>query len=334
MSDKVFLKLKELLPKIRKNVSLKNYSTYKIGGPAKYFFVAKNKDGLIKALKISKKLKVPCFVLGGGSNILFSDKGFQGLVIKVENKGIKLLNNNTILAGAGVELSKAVWLSAKRSLKGIEWAGGLPGTLGGAVRGNAGAFGGEIKDSILKVEALDKNFNFKKLSNKQCQFSYRSSIFKKRNWTVLSATIKLKKGDKKNIQSVSQSRIKYRKERHPWEYPNAGSIFKNCALSEFSPKLKKSLLGVVKNDPFPIIPTAYLIAESGLKGVKFGKAQISEKHPNFIVNLGGAKAQDVLKLIDLVKQKIKKIYNIKLKTEVQFVGMGSDKIIKKYENYN
>ena len=209
----------------------------------------------------------------------------------------------------------------------MEWAGGLPGTLGGAVRGNAGAFGGEIKDSIFKVEALDNNLNLRKLSNKQCQFSYRSSIFKKKNWIVLSVTIKLKKGNKKNIISIAQSHIQYRKERHPLEYPNAGSIFKNCDFSKFSKKdhsaiaLRARLSKVVKKDPFDVVPTAYLISEAGLKGTKIGKVQVSKKHPNYMVNLGGAKTRDVLKLIDLVKRRIKKIYNINLEVEVQFVGL-------------
>lgn len=320
MPDKVFLKLKEVLPKIRKNVSLKNYSTYKIGGPAKYFFVAKSKDELAKVLKVAEKFGMQFFILGGGSNILFSDKGFEGLVIKIENKEIKILNNNTILAGAGVELSKMVWLSAKKSLEGMEWAGGLPGTFGGAVIGNAGAFGGEIKNVIFQVRALNSNVNLKSFSNKQCQFSYRSSIFKKKGWVVLEAVIKLKKGSKEDIESVAKSRVRYRKERHPLEYPNIGSIFKNCPFSEFLPKQKKELLKVVKKDPLSVVPTAYLISECGLKNKRIGGAKISEKHPNFIVNLGNAKARDVLKLISLVKKKVKNKFKVNLETEAQLVG--------------
>ncbi len=325
MEDKIFEKLKKELPDIKKDILLCEHTTFKIGGVTEYFLIAKEKEHLIKAIKFAKKLKLPIFIFGGGSNLLVSDKGLKGLVIKIQNldKKFKIQKSKlgvVIEAGAGTELKNLVNFSVEKSLQRLEWAGGLPGTLGGAVRGNAGAFGGEMKDAILKVEALDKNFNLIKLSNKQCQFSYRSSIFKKNNWIVVSVAIKLKKGDKKNIRAIVQSHIKYRRERHPLEYPNAGSIFKNCALSAFPSKLKKSFSGVVKNDPFPIVPVAYLISELGLKGAKVGKAQISKKHPNFIVNLGGAKAQDVLKLINLVKQKVKKKYNLKIETEIQFVG--------------
>lgn len=320
MPDKIFLKLKEALPNIRKNVSLKDYGTYKIGGPAKYFFVAKSKNELIRALKTAKKFKMPFFILSGGSNILFSDKGFLGLVIKIENGEAVISRNNLISAGAGAELSKLVWLSAGKSLKGLEWAGGLPGTLGGAIRGNAGAFGGEIKDVVLKVEALDGNAHLREFSNKKCQFSYRSSIFKKKGWVVVSATLKLERGNKKDIEKIARSRVNYRKERHPLEYPNIGSIFKNCPFSDFSGKHKKELLKIVKKDPFPVVPTAYLISECGLKNKRIGGAKISEKHPNFIVNLGNAKAKDVLKLIRIVKKKVKNKFKVNLETEAQLIG--------------
>lgn len=320
MEAKIFEKLKKELPTAQKNIFLKNHTTFKIGGPADYFLTVTKKENLIKAITISKKFKLPVFVLGGGSNLLVSDNGFRGLVIKIKSNDIRLLKNNIISAGAGVELGKLVEFSIKKSLAGLEWAGGLPGTFGGAVRGNAGAFSGEIKDSILEVEALDKNFNFKKLSKKNCKFSYRSSIFKEKEQVVVSAKIKLKRGNKKSLQEIMQSRINYRKERHPLEHPNAGSIFKNVPFSEFSLKLKESLIGVVKKDPFPVVPVAYLISEAGLKGRKSGGAQISEKHPNFIVNLCSASAHDVLKLISLVKKRIKKVYRIKLETEVQFLG--------------
>ncbi len=315
MKGILFEKLKKELPKIKKGILLKDHTTFKIGGPAEYFLIVKEKYDLMVAIEIAKKFKLPVFVLGGGSNLLVSDRGVKGLVIKLKNDKINFLKNNIVSIGAGAELKKIVESSINKSLEGLEWAGGLPGSFGGAVRGNAGAFGGETKDIILEVKALDKNLKLRKFSNKQCKFSYRSSIFKKKNWTVVSATIKLKKGDRKSLQEIAQSRIDYRKERHPLEYPNAGSIFKNVDFEKFSPKFKESLIGVVKKDPFPVVPTAYLISEAGLKGTKIGQAQVSEKHPNFIVNLGGATAKDVLELIDLIKKKIKKVYSIDLETE-------------------
>ncbi len=320
MHNDVFSILKKDLPGLKKNILLKNYTTFKIGGPAEFFLIANRKEDVLRAVTLAKKLKLSIFVLGGGSNLLVSDKGVKGLVIKLKNNKIELLKNNIISADAGVELGKLVEFSINHSLEGLEWAGGLPGSLGGAVRGNAGAFGGETKDSVLEVEALDDTFNLRKFNRKQCQFSYRNSIFKKKKWSVVSAKIKLEKGDEKKLREIVNSRIDYRKQKHPLDFPNAGSIFKNVDLNQFSENMKKELAFVVKKDPFPVIPTAYLISEAGLKGTKVGKAQVSEKHPNFIVNLGGAKAGDVIKLIGIVKKKIKNKYKIDLEIEVQFVG--------------
>jgi len=318
--DNIFNKLNEELLNVEKDILMANYTTFRIGGPAEYFLIANKKEDVFKAVKLAKKLKLPLFVLGGGSNLLVSDKGVKGLVIKLNNNKIKLLKNNIISADAGTELSELVQFSINHSLEGLEWAGGLPGSFGGAIRGNAGAFGGETKDSILQVEALDSNLNLKKFNKKQCQFSYRNSVFKEKNWPVLSAKIKLQKGDKKKLQEIADSRKDYRKQRHPLDFPNAGSIFKNVDLKEFSVKMKKELAFVVKKDPFDVVPAAYLISEAGLKGLKMGKAQVSEKHPNFIINLGGAKAADVIKLISIIKKKVKDKYNVNLETEVQFIG--------------
>lgn len=321
MKSSVFYKLKKELPNIKRNVLMKHHTTFKIGGPAEYFLLAKEEEEIIKAIKVAKKLKIPIFVMGGGSNLLVSDRGIKGLVIKNQDKSpIVLKSNNVLEAPAGMVLGKLVDFSIKKSLKGLEWSGGLPGTFGGAVRGNAGAFGGEIKDSILQVQTLDSKFNLRILSNKQCKFSYRSSIFKEKNWVVLSASVKLEKGNKKNLQAISNSHISYRKERHPLEYPNAGSIFKNMDFKKIPPKFQKLFLDKVKKDPFPIVPSAWFIIGAGLTGKKIGQAQISEKHSNYIVNRGNAKASDVLKLIDLVKKKVEEKYNIKLEVEVQFIG--------------
>lgn len=317
--DDSFQELRKILLGARKNVLLKNHTTFKIGGPADYFLIARKKEDLLKALRVAKNLKLNTFVLGGGSNLLVSDKGFSGLVIKIKNQELKI-KNNIITADAGIELGRVVKLSINKSLKGLEWAGGLPGTLGGAVRGNAGAFGGEIKDSILKVGAIDNNLKLKKLSKKQCRFSYRSSIFKEKNWTVFSVSLKLREGVKKDLKAIANSNIRYRKEKHPLGYPNSGSIFKNVPLEKFSLKFKKELSKIIKKDPFEVVPVAYLISQTNLKGLKVGGAQVSEKHPNFIINKKRAKAADVLKLIDLVKKKIKDKYNIELEVEVQLVG--------------
>ncbi len=301
---------------------MKNHTTFKIGGPAEYFLFARKRRDLLRAIRIAKKLKLPVFVLGGGSNLLVSDNGIKGLVVKLQNKEpIILKRRNIIQTPAGIQLGKVVQFSIDKSLQGLEWSGGLPGTFGGAIRGNAGAFGGEIKDSILTVEALDNKLRLRKLSNEQCRFSYRSSIFKEKNWAVISAELKLVKGIKKNLKNIANSHIEYRKEKHPLEYPNAGSIFKNVDFRKVTLKIQKLFLDKVKKDPFLIIPSAWFIIGAGLAGKKIGQAQISKKHSNYIVNLGGAKAKDVLKLVELIKKKVKNKYNIELEIEVQFIGL-------------
>ncbi len=320
MTDIIFEKLKKELPAIQKNILLKNHTTFKIGGPADYFLTVTKKEDLIKAIKIVKKIKLPVFVLGGGSNVLVSDNGFRGLVIKIQFTQLSLKSKDIVLSEAGVVMKDLVDISLKNSLAGLEWAGGLPGTFGGAVRGNAGAFGGEIKDSILTAEALDNNLKLRKLSNKQCQFSYRSSIFKKKNWILISALLKLKKGIKKDLLNISKSHIEYRKEKHPLEYPSAGSVFKNVDFKELSPKFQTVFKDKVKKDPFLIVPAAWFIIGAGLTGKKIGQAQISEKHSNYIVNKGGAKAEDVLQLIELVKKVVKEKYSITLEQEIQYLN--------------
>ena len=319
MTDIIFENLKKSFPTLQKNILLKNHTTFKIGGPAKYFLIAKDKKTLLKAISVAKSYKVPVFVMGGGSNLLVSDRGFAGLVVKIQFTKLSLKANRVIVSEAGLLMKDLVDAAIRKGLAGLEWAGGLPGTVGGAVRGNAGAFGGEMKDSVLQVEALDDKLKLKKLNNKQCGFSYRSSIFKQKNWPVLSVSVKLKKGGQKKLRQIANSHINYRKEKHPLEYPNAGSVFKNVDVKEIPAKCKNLFLDKVKKDPFPIVPSAWIIIEAGLVGKKIGQAQISKKHSNYIVNLGGAKAQDVLRLIEFVKKEVKRKYSIILEQEIQYL---------------
>ncbi len=319
MENNIFTGLKKNLPGVQKNILLAPHTTFHIGGPAKYFFIAREKKSLIKAITVAKKLHMPVFVLGGGSNLLVSDKGFTGLVVKIQLAKWRFEPNNAIVSDAGVMMQSLVGASVKNGMAGLEWAGGLPGTLGGAIRGNAGAFGGEMKDSILQVGALENHLNYKTLSNKQCQFSYRSSIFKEKNLPVISAKIQLKKGDKKNLQAIANSHIEYRKEKHPLEYPNAGSVFKNVDVKRLSSKFQKLFSDKVKKDPFEIVPSAWFIIGAGLSGKTIGQAQISEKHSNYIINLGGAKAKDVLSLIAFARKAVKKKYGIDLEQEIQYL---------------
>lgn len=273
--------------KFKKNVLLKNYTTFQIGGPAKYFYIAKNKTELIEATKQAKKLKLPFFVLGGGSNLLISDRGFKGLVIKF-----------------GQPLSLYV-------SKGLEWAVGIPGTIQGAVWSNAGAFKKSMKDVVKEVEVFDtKTGKVKIFKNKNCRFSYRDSIFRKeKNLIILSVKIKSKKSNTKKIKKY----LDYRKKTQPLEFPSAGSVFKNPV------GFSAGELGEEDKSSSSAFAAARLIEECGLKGKKIGQAQISEKHGNFIVNLGGAKAKDIKKLINLTKKSVKNKFKINLEEEIQFL---------------
>ncbi len=318
----------------KSDVELKQYSNYKIGGAARHFYVAKNAEDVARAAVQAVSDKLPVFILGGGTNLLINDNGFNGLVLKPE---ITLLKSEgeMIRVGAGVLVEDLLNFSASKGLSGFEWAGGLPGTVGGAIRGNAGAFRGETKDNLYEVTSLDisgKTPKILKRNNIQCKFGYRNSIFKINDPStssgqagsgpkevIIEAVFKMKKGDKKAIRAAIEEKREYRKARQPLEYPNIGSIFKNVDLKRVPKKYKTAFAHVIKTDPFPVVPTGYLISEAGLKGVSFGGAMISPKHPNFIVNVLNAKSDNVKQLINLVKLTIKTKFNIDLEEEVIYV---------------
>ncbi len=306
---------------IQENVELSKYSNYKIGGPARYFCLAPTLEDVKKAVLWAKEKNAKIFILGGGTNLLINDSGFDGLVIKVDIQQLTT-NEQVVFVGAGVLMEDLLRFTIRKNLSGLEWAGGLPGTFGGAIRGNAGAFGGEIKDNILSVESLDiESVEVIKRNNSECRFNYRNSIFKERQGqeVVVSAEINLIKGDPEKIRSSIEEKIKFRKDHHPLEYPNTGSTFKNVDLKQVPQWVLEKLQPPIKKDPFPVVPTAYLISEAGLKGRREGDCMVSPKHPNFLVNLGHATAKDVRTLIEVVKSEIKNKFNITLEEEIQIV---------------
>jgi UDP-N-acetylmuramate dehydrogenase len=307
------------------NIPLKKYSNFKIGGLASYFYEFKTTQALLDALSDWKEIgkDLPIFILGGGTNILFSDDGFEGLVLKDSLNFIKRDGRNSVVVGSGTLLSEFVSFCMQNSLSGFEWAGGLPGTVGGGVRGNAGAFGGEMKDDLIEVESIDiKTIKNKKRNNKECEFAYRKSIFKiapGENEIILSAKFSLKKGEREEIKRKTQEKIDYRIDRHPLDMPNIGSTFKNVDVKKISKNVLKEFENSIKQDPFPVLPVAKLLIGANLKGVEIGGAKFSEKHPNFIVNFNNAKAKDVLALIKLAKKEIKEKYNIELEEEIMII---------------
>ena len=286
---------------MKKNQLLAPYTTFKIGGLADWFCETRNEQEVVEAIEFAKEKKLPFFILGNGSNLLVSDDGFRGVVIKMENEEVQI-NNEKILAEAGISLSKLVNIAQENSLLGIEFMVGIPGTLGGVVFGNAGAWQQNIGDKVERVKILDKDNQFKWVNHDECQFSYRQSRFKKNQEIILAVELKLEKDNQLEIKNLMNENLKKR-ESQPKE-PSAGSIFVN-------PKPQSA---------------GDLIEKCGLKGEQIGQAQISQKHANFIVNLGGAKAEDVVKLIALAQKEVRKKFGIDLKTEIVFLGEFNDKI--------
>jgi len=315
-------KLSKFLPKLQKKVLLKNHTTFKIGGPAEYFFVADSKEDLISAVRTAKKMKMPVFIIGGGSNLLISEKGFRGLVIKMNIDDI-IFHNNKVMAGAGVNLSKLAYLSADKGLSGLEWASGIPrATVGGAIYGHAQAFGAKMSDAVKSVEAINlKTRRIKIFSKNQCQFSLKNSVFKnKKNLAIVSAVLELRKNNKKEIKKLIRKFSVYRKKGHPLNFPSAGSVFVNPETKIKNKKILAKYPELAQFNEKGVISAGYLIQKSGLAGKKIGRAQISKLHCNFIINLGGAKAEDVFSLVKLAQKKVKNNFGIFLVPEVRFLG--------------
>lgn len=302
---------------LQQNVLLKNLGSYKIGGSAKYFADVNSLEDL-NSFNISEFGKF--FVLGGGTNLLIADEGFEGIVLQNKILGIDL-NDEFIHIGAGVEVKDFLDFCVENSISGLEWAGGLPGTVGGAVRGNAGAFGGEIKNSVYEIESFDLSTKqIRRRKKEECNFGYRWSVYKENlNEIITKVTLKLNRGDKDLIRQQIQEKVDYRNLKHPMEYPNIGSTFKNIPLEKVGQAQKEEFKDFIKNDPFPVVLTTKLLALAGLKGERSGDAQISEKHPNFIVNLGNAKASDVRKLIEFAKKTVKDKWGIELEEEITYL---------------
>ncbi|MDD5031863.1 MAG: UDP-N-acetylmuramate dehydrogenase [Patescibacteria group bacterium] len=309
--------------KIQKDISLAQFTTFRIGGPAKFFIEVKEKDDLPGAIKWARENKEKFFILGGGSNIIINDKGVDGLVIKMTNDDIKI-HGERVEAQAGATLARAMRLATGENLSGLEWAAGIPrATIGGAVRGNAGAFGSSIADKIETIEVFNvKKEKFELFSHKDCGFSYRESIFKKdENYLIWNAVLKLEKGKKIEIESAVNKFLESRQNRQP-KLPSAGSVFKNLLfdyLKENNANIADlaSQAGVVKEGK---VGAGWLIELAGLKGKKIGGAKVSLEHANFIVNTSQATAEDIVMLISYIKQQVRNRFNIQLQEEVQYLG--------------
>lgn len=319
--------------KVYKDFPLSTILWYKIGGIAKFLLDVKSKEDLQKALDFVKKNNFKkVFVIGSGSNLLFSDKYFDGAIIHIsaEGKSVRVFDDFFLEAFAGETLDSVVQFSFKNNLAGLEWAGGLPGTVGAAVRGNVGAFGYEIKDVLEEAEAVDirnGNGEIKKFKRKDIEFSYRDSLFKKNsNLIVVSSVFRLKKVTVGKIEEACQvylSNIKYRKDNHPQEYPNCGSVFKNITEKEKVKKILEVYPDIeekVKKSWHGKVSAGYLIKRLGMASFTIGNAQISQKHANFILNLGNAKFSDIISIITTIKSKFLETFGFVPEEEVEIVN--------------
>jgi len=313
------MSIKELIEKSDLNISkekilynepMKKYTTFKVGGPAECLIKIENINELKEILKFADKNNIKLTVLGNGSNVLILDKGISGitLIIKIENiefeeteenLNSKLMGQKTkIKLGAGEKIAKVGMVFFKESLTGFEEIAGIPGTIGGAVRMNAGANDREMKDIIKTVKCLDYQGNEKVFTNEEMEFGYRTSILKKEKYIVTEVEIELEKGNQEEIKEKMDMYKEKRKNSQPLEYPSAGSTFKRGI--DFI--------------------TAKLIDEAGLKGTHVGDAEVSTKHGGFIINKGNAKAKDILELVEIVKKEVYKKYQKQIELEVEIVG--------------
>lgn len=289
--------------RIKQNEPMSKHTSFKIGGPAEFFIKILSIEELQKILEFAKKEKIKITILGNGSNILVADKGIQGIVIKTNLKEITIKNKKQnkveITTDDAVPIGMLAQKLLKQEITGFEEISGIPGTIGGAILMNAGAHGKEMKDIITEITAIDYNGQLHTFTNEQAEFTYRNSIFSSEKYIILQAKMMLEKGNTNDIKAKMDEYAQYRKDKQPIEYPSAGSTFK-------------------RGDNFI---TAKLIDEAGLKGYSIGGAKISEKHAGFIINTGGATAQNVLDLAKYVTDKVYEKFGKKIEFEIKVLGL-------------
>lgn len=278
---------------------MKKHTSFKVGGNADFYIKVKQTDELEYILDLCNKENIEYTIVGNGSNLLVKDNGINGIVIKIDNKEIDLIDDNvTVEVGAGTLVGAFSQFLLKNSLTGFEFASGIPGTLGGAVRMNAGAYGSEMKDIILSTTYIAKDGQIKTINNKEHEFKYRHSRFCDVDDVIWKTTLKLEKGNPEEIKKMMDEYFSKRKESQPYDKPSAGSTFK-------------------RGEDFI---TAKLIDDAGLKGYRVGDAMVSDKHAGFVVNMGNATSKDILTLIDHIKKVVKEKFDKDIKEEIEIIG--------------
>lgn len=275
------------------------HTTFRIGGPAAFYLVPEQAEEVKKAIAFANERELPFLTIGRGSNVLFQDEGYDGIVIEVGRgmEHIELMDDGKIRAAAGTGIGALAAAAARESLSGLEFASGIPGTLGGAVTMNAGAYGGEIKDCLVSATVLDADGAMQELEKDELELGYRTSVIQKKGYIVLEALFQMKEGDRRAIQQRMREMNESRRQKQPLEYPSAGSTFKRPE-GHFAGKL---------------------IEDAGLRGYRVGDAQVSEKHCGFVINRGNATAAQVRELIAHVQEKVFQMSGIKLEPEVKII---------------
>jgi len=305
--------------RLKEHEPLFKHTNFRIGGPARWFVEAKSADEIIKAIQLAETNGIKWFVMGGGANILASDVGFDGLVIQLAMRGYKI-DGTTVVAEAGMLTGALARATAEAGLAGFEWAVTLPGTIGGAVRGNAGCFGGEMKDVVKEVLVL-RDGKPVALSSGELAFGYRESSVKHSKDIILSVTMELAPGDSAALKVKMDEQIAKRKAAQPFYGGSAGCIFKNYEIKDDElDRLKQEADIPSEMLARKQISTGWLVEQMNLKGKQIGGAKISDEHGNFIVNLGSATADDVIQLISLIKTKARDRFGIQLEEEVEYLG--------------
>ncbi len=308
--------------RIQKKIALAPFSTYRIGGSAEYFMEADTEEDLREALIWARAKKLPVTILGGGSNILISDAGVTGLVLKPAHGGIER-RATTLIVGAAAAVWDVAEFALTNALSGIEWSIGIPGAMGGAIRGNAGAHGGSFDQVVRRVRFYDESrLVFDDITASACGFAYRHSAFKENTQQIIwEVEMELREGDSTEMKKVMEGYREYRRTSQPKE-PSAGCVFKNFLVTDIvraNPQVLEMAEseGKVRGGK---IGAGYLIEKVGMMGKKIGGARISDKHANFVVNDGGATASDVASLMNLTREAVRSAYGIEMENEVQYLG--------------
>lgn len=302
---------------------MSKHTSFRIGGPARLYYIANSSDDAIKAFEAAKDLKIPVVTFGGGSNLLVSDDGYQGLMIQMANRTL-VIEGVRVIAESGMITGLVARKSVEAGLTGFEWAIGVPGTIGGALYGDAGCYGGEMCDVVVSVDAYRiRGGQRLTLPKDQCEFGYRESLFKREPHLILGCTLELKPSlDTAAGKQRMEDIMRQRKEKQPLEQSSAGCAFKNF---EFTNESEVELLRREVDVPESMLKNkslgaGWLVDQAGLLGQAVGQVEVSTKHGNFLVNKGQARAQDVIGLISLIKRKIRDEFGIEMQEEVQYVG--------------